>query len=109
MNSSSPPPSSQTTGAEEANTLAAPTVPPAAANPDALTISPPASWPGGLPAQLPAVFGRYQLLRLLGKGGMGAVYLAHDTQLDRPVALKIPLFSVHDSADLKERFFREAR
>src|SRR2546429_6366568 len=60
------------------------------------------------PAQLPAQFGRYRLEKLLGKGGMGAVYLAHDTQLDRPVALKVPTFGPDDGG-LRERFFREAR
>jgi serine/threonine protein kinase/WD40 repeat protein len=66
---------------------------------------PPAhSAPGSLPEQ----FGRYRILKLLGKGGMGAVYLAHDTQLDRPVALKVPRFH-DDGPEVLERFHREAR
>src|SRR5262245_29128595 len=44
--------------------------------------------PGTVPAP-PAAFGRYQVRRTLGAGAFGAVYLGHDTQLDRPVALKV--------------------
>jgi tetratricopeptide (TPR) repeat protein len=58
---------------------------------------------------LPALFGRYRVLKLLGQGAMGSVYLAHDTQLDRQVALKIPLFAAEDRPQQVERFYREAR
>src|SRR2546429_129641 len=58
---------------------------------------------------LPERIGRYRIERLLGKGGMGSVYLAHDTLIDRPVALKVPHLGLADNPALLERFYREAR
>jgi serine/threonine protein kinase len=52
-------------------------------------------------------FGRYQIVRRLGQGAMGAVYLAFDCQLQRHVALKTPFLS--GGSQTVERFFREAR
>lgn len=58
---------------------------------------------------LPRHFGRYEIERTLGEGGMGAVYLAHDSQLDRKVALKTPKFSSNSDPTMMQRFYREAR
>jgi serine/threonine protein kinase len=54
-------------------------------------------------------FGPYRIVKLLGKGGMGSVYLAQDTRLERPVALKVPQFTAQDGPEVVERFYREAR
>jgi len=53
--------------------------------------------------------GRYAVERLLGRGGMGAVYLARDLQLDRLVAVKILPRDFAADVMLRERFVRETR
>jgi serine/threonine protein kinase len=54
-------------------------------------------------------FGRYRIQKTLGEGAMGSVYLAHDTQLDRKVALKIPKVDAKQDSKFIDRFLREAR
>ena len=53
--------------------------------------------------------GPYEIRTLLGKGGMGEVYRAHDTRLGRDVAIKILPASLADDPDRLARFEREAR
>ncbi|MEP7086351.1 MAG: serine/threonine-protein kinase, partial [Gemmatimonadota bacterium] len=56
-----------------------------------------------------ALAGQYQIERELGRGGMGIVYLAHDVKLEREVAIKVLPPMLAGSADVRERFLREAR
>jgi len=53
--------------------------------------------------------GPYEVLSLIGAGGMGEVYLARDTRLDRRVALKILAPALATDADFRARFTREAK
>src|SRR6185295_311749 len=53
--------------------------------------------------------GRYELVEKLGQGGMGAVFRARDTLLERTVAVKVISATIDQNDELRERFFREAR
>ncbi len=53
--------------------------------------------------------GKYRIVKELGRGGMGAVYLAHDERLRRKVAFKVMLPKFAADAEAKSRFLREAR
>jgi len=54
-------------------------------------------------------FGPYRLQRLVGRGGMGEVYEAHDTVQDRQVAVKRLLAHMADDTEFQQRFRRESR
>ena len=53
--------------------------------------------------------GPYEVVSPLGAGGMGEVYRALDTRLDRTVAIKILPAHLSDNTEAKQRFDREAR
>ncbi|MCA8983030.1 MAG: serine/threonine-protein kinase [Planctomycetaceae bacterium] len=53
--------------------------------------------------------GDFKIVKKLGQGGMGAVYLAHQVSLDRPCALKVMSPEIAKKQDFVQRFIREAR
>ena len=57
----------------------------------------------------PTKIGRYTILGILGKGGFGQVYLAHDDDLNRPVAIKVPRPERVSQAEDVEAYLNEAR
>src|SRR5690242_2566469 len=65
--------------------------------------------PGRPPDALPQVFGRYRVLRELGRGGMGVVYQARHTVMNRPVVIKVINRALLDQPAALERFRREVQ
>jgi eukaryotic-like serine/threonine-protein kinase len=65
--------------------------------------------PEAPPHDLPHHVGRYRVEGLLGEGGFGRVYLAHDDQLERPVAIKVPHRTLLTRPEDAEAYLAEAR
>src|SRR5262245_53179949 len=70
----------------------------------------PIALPDAVSAESPiGPFDRYEVISLLGEGGMGKVYAATDTRLDRVVAIKVLAERLAGDPAYRERFEREAR
>ncbi|MFO0093278.1 MAG: serine/threonine-protein kinase [Gemmatimonadaceae bacterium] len=67
------------------------------------------AWADPAPSLARAVAGAFRLVREIGRGGMGVVYLAEDTQLERRVAIKTLPSHLMADAQVRQRFLREAR
>ena len=69
-----------------------------------------AVWPRSVPepSRRPERFGRFSIVRELGRGGFGVVFLAEDSVLGRQVALKVPRPEVLVTPEVRRRFLREA-
>ena len=58
---------------------------------------------------VPTKIGKYDVVGVIGRGGMGVVYQGKDPQLDRPVAIKMVIGMFAENPDMLKRFFREAQ
>src|SRR6185503_7742816 len=68
-----------------------------------------AGWEPPTTVEAARLFPNYEILDLIGRGGMGAVYKARQLALDRIVAIKLLPLEVSVDRDFAERFKREAR
>jgi eukaryotic-like serine/threonine-protein kinase len=84
-------------------------LPSANANPARVTPAAPASSVfGGVLIQAGTILGnRYQIIKILGEGGMGAVYKARDLELDREIALKVIRPELTSNPEILQRFKQE--
>ena len=64
------------------------------------------TWP---PSEGPGTLGPYELVGMVGTGEVGSVYKAHDPELDRTVAIKMPHAGILVSDEDRKRFLREVR
>src|SRR5512141_1071180 len=67
------------------------------------------SWDGDVTLAAGTRLGPYEILAAIGAGGMGEVYRAKDTRVDRLVALKVLPEEFFESEERRQRFEREAR
>ena len=84
-------------------------LPSANVNPRPVTpAAPPGSTFGGVLIQPGTILGnRYQIIKMLGEGGMGAVYKARDLELDREIALKVIRPELTSNPEILQRFKQE--
>ncbi len=66
-------------------------------------------WLNSMTVQAGTKLGPYEIISALGAGGMGEVYRARDTRLERTVAIKVLPEQFSSDPELKQRFEREAR
>src|SRR5688572_12305997 len=69
----------------------------------------PVSKPRGKPSLVGRIVSHYQILEKIGAGGMGELYLARDTRLERTLAIKVLLAEANGARDRLRRFVQEAR